>query len=51
MEPVEPWTVEPWSYFAIPRTWIIRDGVLVAEMVGFSGDWQKWQDAIVAQLK
>ncbi len=38
-------------YFAIPRTWIIRDGVLVAEMIGFGGDWQKWQDAITAQLR
>jgi thiol-disulfide isomerase/thioredoxin len=38
-------------YFAIPRTWIIRDGVLTAESVGFGGDWQKWQDEIAAQLK
>jgi thiol-disulfide isomerase/thioredoxin len=38
-------------YFAIPRTWIIRDGVLAAESVGFGGDGQKWQDEIIAQLK
>lgn len=39
------------QYFAIPRTWVIRDGVLVAESVGFGGDAQKWQDEVIAQLK
>lgn len=38
-------------YFAIPRTWVIRDGVLAAESVGFGGDPQKWQDEVIAQLK
>jgi hypothetical protein len=38
-------------YLSIPRTWIIRDGVLAAESVGFGGDWRKWQDEIIAQLK
>lgn len=38
-------------YFAIPRTWIIRDRVLVADSAGFGGDGQKWQDEIIAQVK
>jgi thiol-disulfide isomerase/thioredoxin len=38
-------------YLSIPRTWIIRDGVLAAESVGFGGDGQKWQDEIIAQVK
>jgi|GEM_PF-644475 len=36
--------------FAIPRTWIVRDGVLVAETVGF-GDPEQWREAVLAQIK
>jgi thiol-disulfide isomerase/thioredoxin len=38
-------------YLSIPRTWIIRDGVLTDEIVGFGGDHEKWQDAVIAQVK
>jgi thiol-disulfide isomerase/thioredoxin len=38
-------------YFSIPRTWILRDGVLVAESAGFSGDREKWPDDVIAQIK
>jgi len=38
-------------YFSIPRTWIIRDGVLTAEALGFGGDAEHWAEDIIAQLK
>jgi thiol-disulfide isomerase/thioredoxin len=38
-------------YFSIPRTWIIRNGALTAECVGFDGDREKWPEAVIAQLK
>jgi thiol-disulfide isomerase/thioredoxin len=37
-------------YFLIPRTWIIRDGVLGAELLGFGDDREKWPDDVIAQL-
>jgi thiol-disulfide isomerase/thioredoxin len=39
------------AVMSIPRTWIIRDGVLIAESTGFGGDREKWPDAVIAQLK
>lgn len=38
-------------YFSIPRTWIIRDGVLTAEARGFGGEPEHWTEDIMAQLE
>jgi thiol-disulfide isomerase/thioredoxin len=38
-------------YFAIPRTWIFRDGVLVSESIGFGPDPETWANNILAQFK
>jgi thiol-disulfide isomerase/thioredoxin len=38
-------------YFSIPRTWIIRNGVIVQEAEGFSGDGGQWIERAAAQLK
>ncbi len=38
-------------YFSIPRTWIIRDGVIVEEAEGFGGDGDEWVERLAAQLK
>jgi len=39
------------AVFSIPRTWIIRDGILAEESTGFGGDREKWPDAVIAQVK
>jgi hypothetical protein len=38
-------------YFSIPRTWIIRDGVIVQELEGFGGDGDQWVERLAAQVK
>jgi hypothetical protein len=35
----------------IPRTWIIKDGVIVYEREGFGGDADKWVEEMLALLK
>jgi thiol-disulfide isomerase/thioredoxin len=36
---------------AIPRTWIIKDGVIVYEKEGFGGDGDRWVEEMLALLK
>jgi thiol-disulfide isomerase/thioredoxin len=38
-------------YLSIPRTWIIREGTMVEENDGFSGDGAQWVERVVAQAK
>ncbi len=38
-------------YFAIPRTWIIRNGAIVEESEGFIGDGDQWVDRVLAEVK
>jgi thiol-disulfide isomerase/thioredoxin len=38
-------------FFSIPRTWIIKNGVIVAERSGFGGDGDKWVEEMLALLK
>lgn len=38
-------------YFSIPRTWIIKNGVIVAESSGFGGDGDKWVEEMLGKLK
>jgi thiol-disulfide isomerase/thioredoxin len=38
-------------YFSIPRTWIIRDGAIVREAEGFSGDGDRWVERVLALVK
>lgn len=35
----------------IPRTWIIKDGVIVYESVGFGGDADQWIEEMLGRLK
>jgi thiol-disulfide isomerase/thioredoxin len=37
-------------YFSIPRTWIIRNGVIAQEAEGFGGDGDHWVDRVAAQV-
>ena len=37
-------------YLSIPRTWIIRDGVVVEEAEGSGLSWDQWVDRVVAEL-
>lgn len=37
-------------YFSIPRTWIIRHGVIVQEAEGFGADGDHWVDRVAAQI-
>jgi thiol-disulfide isomerase/thioredoxin len=36
---------------AIPRTWIIKDGMIVFEKEGFGGDADKWVEEMLGRLK
>jgi len=38
-------------YLSIPRTWIIRDGVIVQEIEGFGADGDQWVERVAAQAK
>jgi thiol-disulfide isomerase/thioredoxin len=38
-------------YFSIPRTWIIRNGVILEEAEGFGGDGDQWVEHVAAQVK
>jgi len=38
-------------YFSIPRTWIIRNGVIVDEGDGFGGDGEQWVERVVTLVK
>ena len=38
-------------YLSIPRTWIIRNGVIVREAEGFEGDGEQWVERVVAAAK
>jgi hypothetical protein len=38
-------------HLAIPRTWIIRDGVIVQEWEGFVGDGDEWVERLAALVK
>ena len=37
--------------FAIPRTWVIRNGVIVKEYRGFAGGGDKWVEEILSGLQ
>jgi thiol-disulfide isomerase/thioredoxin len=37
--------------FAIPRTWVIRDGVIAKEYRGFAADGDKWVEEILSGLR
>jgi thiol-disulfide isomerase/thioredoxin len=39
------------KYFSIPRTWIIKNGVIAVEYEGFGRDGEKWVDDMLARLK
>jgi hypothetical protein len=38
-------------YLSIPRTWIIRNGVIVEEAEGFDGDGNRWIEQVAAEVK
>ena len=38
-------------YFSIPRTWIIRGGVIVQEIEGFGNDGAEWVDRVASAVK
>ena len=38
-------------YFSIPRTWVIRNGAIALESVGFGNDGDRWIDRIAGLVK
>ena len=38
-------------YFAVPRTWIIREGAIVEEALGFGGDGEQWVERVAARFR
>lgn len=39
------------SVFSVPRTWIIRNGIITREFWGFRQDEDKWVEEMLAELK
>jgi thiol-disulfide isomerase/thioredoxin len=37
--------------FVIPRTWVIKDGVITKEYQGFGADGDKWLEQVLTELK